>query len=144
MSLLPSPSQVNAPSDYALADSGDSVQLHNIQLDTLIGIYDWERGIRQKVVIDLDMGTDNWAVASTDSLEKAVDYDAVCRRVIKLVQAAEFQMIETLAERIADCVLAEFGLPWIRVRVAKPAATPGDLAGIKVSVTIVRRADELN
>ncbi len=127
----------------SLADA-DTVHLKNIQIDTLIGIYEWERGIRQRVVIDLEMGTDNWSVASTDSLEGAVDYDAVCRRVIKLVQAAEFRMIETLAERIADCVLAEFNLPWIRVHVAKPGATPGDLQGVKVGVSILRRADELN
>jgi dihydroneopterin aldolase len=140
MSSLPMPT---ASSAQSLVDA-DTVHLKNIQVDTLIGIYDWERGIRQKVVIDLEMGTDNWAVASTDSLEGAVDYDAVCRRVIKLVQAAEFRMIETLAERIADCVLAEFNLPWISVHVAKPGATPGDLQGVKVGVSIFRRAEELN
>lgn len=127
----------------SLADA-DTVHLKNLQLDTVIGVYEWERGIRQKVVIDLEMGTDNWTVASTDSLTGAVDYDAVCRRVIKLVQAAEFRMIETLAERIADCVLAEFNLPWIRVHVGKPGATPGDLSAVKVGVSILRCADDLS
>jgi dihydroneopterin aldolase len=103
----------------------DIVYIRDLRIDTVIGIYDWERRIRQTVSIDLELGSDNRAAAATDGIEEAVDYKAISKRVIALAQAAEYQLVETLAERIAETLLEEFGLPWLRLRLGKPGAVRG-------------------
>ena len=105
--------------------SRDRVYLKGLKVETVIGIYEWERSFKQQVVIDLEMATDAWAVAVEDQLDKAIDYAAVAKRVTALVSAAECQLIETLAERVSECLLSEFGVAWVKVKLAKPGAVSG-------------------
>jgi len=100
----------------------DTVYIKGLQTDAVIGVHDWERDIRQALVLDLELASDNRAAAAGDSLERAVDYEAISRRVLAYVGASRFHLIETLAERVAQLVLEEFGVSWLRLSVAKPGA----------------------
>lgn len=100
----------------------DIVFIRDLRVDTVIGIYDWERKIRQKVVIDLEMGADIAKAAATDAIEDTLDYKAVSKRLVAYVQESEFQLVETLAERCAELVLHEFQVPWIRLTLNKVGA----------------------
>lgn len=103
----------------------DIVYIRELKIDTVIGIYDWERRIRQTISIDLDMATDIRRAAATDHIDDALNYKAVSKRLIEFVEAAQFQLVETLAEKIADIVLGEFSVPWLRLRLCKPGAVRG-------------------
>ncbi len=103
----------------------DIIFLHDLKVDTVIGIWDWERKIRQTVVIDIDMGADIRKAAASDQVEDTLNYKGVAKRVQQFVADSEFQLVETLAERIAGIVTDEFDVPWVRVRVAKPGAIRG-------------------
>ena len=83
----------------------DIVYIRELQIQTVIGIYDWERKIRQTVSLDLDMATDIRAAAATEDISKTLDYKAVSKRLISFVEEAEFLLIETMAERVAEIVL---------------------------------------
>ncbi len=103
----------------------DIIYLRDLRIDTVIGIFPWERAIRQTVSLDLEMGWDIRAAAASDRIDEALDYKAVAKRVIAFVEASEFQLVETLAERIAQLILEEFSVPWLRLRVSKPGAIRG-------------------
>jgi len=103
----------------------DIVYIRELKIDTVIGIYDWERRIRQTISIDLEMATDIRRAAATDHINDALNYKAVSKRLIEFVEAAQFQLVETLAEKIADIVLGEFAVPWLRLRLCKPGAVRG-------------------
>ena len=103
----------------------DIIFLHDLKIDTVIGIWDWERKIRQTVVIDLDMAADIRKAAASDSVEDTLNYKAVAKRIQQFVGDSEFQLVETLAEKIAEIVTDEFDVPWVKVRVAKPGAIRG-------------------
>lgn len=100
----------------------DIVYIKELRAEAVIGVYEWERGIRQALVLDLELASDNRRAAADDAIADAVDYDAISKRVLAYVQASEFQLIETLAERVAELVLSEFDIPWLRLRVGKPGA----------------------
>jgi dihydroneopterin aldolase len=103
----------------------DIIFLRDLRVDTVIGIYEWERRVRQTVVIDLEMAADVRRAAATDSIDDTLNYKAVAKRIVQFVQASELQLVETLAERVAELVLAEFGVPWLRLRVNKEGAVRG-------------------
>lgn len=103
----------------------DIIYLSDLRIQTVIGVFDWEREIKQEVVIDLEMGTDIRRAAETDALEDTLDYKSVAKRVIGFVEASEFQLVETLAERVADIILNEFKVPWLRLRLNKQGAVRG-------------------
>ena len=103
----------------------DIIYLSDLRIQTVIGVFDWEREIKQEVVIDLEMGTDIRRAAETDALEDTLDYKSVAKRVIGFVEASEFQLVETLAERVADIILNEFNVPWLRLRLNKQGAVRG-------------------
>jgi len=103
----------------------DSIFLRELKVETVIGIWDWERRIRQTVSIDLEMSADIRRAAKTDSIEDTLNYKAVAKRVQQFVAQSEFQLVETMAEKIAELVLAEFDVTWTRVRVSKPGAIRG-------------------
>ena len=105
--------------------ASDTIFLHALEVETIVGIGDWERKIRQTVSIDLEMGADIRRAAATDSIGDTLNYKAVAKRVQQFVADAEFRLVETIAEKIAELVLQEFGIPWIRVRVSKPRAIRG-------------------
>lgn len=100
----------------------DIIYLTDLRVETVIGIFDWERRIRQTVSIDLEMATDIRKAAATDQIDDTLNYKAVAKRLIAFVEASEFQLVETLAERIAGIVLDEFDVPWVRVRINKKGA----------------------
>lgn len=103
----------------------DHVFITDLRVPTVIGIYDWERAIRQTVSLDLEMGFDVASAAATDRIDDALNYKAVAKRLIAYVGESEFQLVETLAERCAAIVLEEFPVNWLRLRIAKPGAVRG-------------------
>ncbi len=105
--------------------STDTVFVHELKVETIIGIWGWERKIRQIVSIDLEMGADIRRAAETDSIDDTLNYKAISKRVQQFVADSEFQLVETMAEKIAELVLQEFKVPWIQVRVSKPGAIRG-------------------
>jgi len=103
----------------------DTIFLRELSADTVIGIYDWERSIRQTVVIDLEMGADVASAARTDNIDDTLDYKAVAKRVTAFVEQSEFGLVETLAERIVDIIRQEFNVPWVRLTLNKAGAISG-------------------
>ncbi len=103
----------------------DTIYLHGLTVDAVIGIWEWERRIKQKVVIDIDMDADIRKAAASDAVEDTLNYKAVAKRIVELAETSGFKLVETLAERIAEVVRNEFGVPWVRVRVNKPGAIRG-------------------
>ena len=103
----------------------DIVYINDLRIETIIGIYAWEREIKQTVTIDLEMAADNRKPAATESIEDALNYKAVAKRLIQFVGDSEFQLVETLAERIAEIVLDEFRVDWLRLKLGKPGAVTG-------------------
>lgn len=100
----------------------DIVFIRELRIKTIIGIYEWERNNRQDVVLDLSMASDNRRAAASDAIEDAVNYKAVSKRLIEFIEASSYQLVETLAERVAELVMREFGVRWIRVQVNKQGA----------------------
>ncbi|MBK1725634.1 dihydroneopterin aldolase [Halorhodospira neutriphila] len=113
----------------------DTVFIRGLEVETVIGIFDWERRIRQRVRIDLEMAADIAQAAATDAIEDALDYKAIGKRIIGFVGDSEFLLVETLAEQVAGIVREEFGVPWLRLSVSKPGALRG---ADDVGVTIER------
>jgi len=103
-------------------DGGDRIYLHGLTTECILGFIDWERQVPQTVVIDLELPCDCRHAAGSDSVTDTVDYKRVAKRVLGWVQASQFQLIESLAHRLALLLLEEFPLAWIRVRVSKPGA----------------------
>jgi len=103
----------------------DKIFLDELKIDTIIGIWDWERKVRQTVIIDLEMSADIAKAAASDSVEDTLNYKSVAKRVQQFVGDSSFQLVETLAERIAGIIRDEFDVAWVRVRVHKPGAIRG-------------------
>jgi dihydroneopterin aldolase len=103
----------------------DKIFLRELKVETIIGIWDWERKIRQTVVIDLEMSADIAKAAATDDVADTLNYKSVAKRIQSFVADSSFQLVETLAEKIAEIVREEFGVDWVRVTVHKPGAIRG-------------------
>ena len=103
----------------------DIVYIRELEIETIIGIYDWEREQKQVVSLDLEMGTDIGAAAGSEDIENTLNYKAVAKRLIEFIEGSEFFLVETMAERIAEIVLKEFSAPWLKLRVGKPGAVTG-------------------
>ncbi len=103
----------------------DIVYIRELEVRTIIGIFDWEREQRQVVSLELEMGSDIAAAAATDTIKNALDYKAVAKRLIDFIEKSEFFLVETLAERVADIVMNEFNVPWVKLRLGKPGAVTG-------------------
>ncbi len=101
------------------------VYLRDLRVETIVGIFEWERTTRQVVSLDLEMAADVAAAAATESIEDALDYEAISKRLIEFVSASSYQLVETLAEQVATVVRQEFGVPWLRVSLSKPGAIRG-------------------
>lgn len=118
----------------------DIIFLEALEVETIIGIYDWERQIRQKVVFDLHMATDIRKAAATDQIEDTLNYKAVAKRIIQYVEESRFQLVETLAERVAEIILNEFQVPWVKVILNKQGAVRGS-RGVGVIIERGTRQD---
>jgi dihydroneopterin aldolase len=103
----------------------DIIFIRDLRVDTVIGIYDWERSIKQTVHIDLELATDIAKAAASDHIEDTLNYKAVAKRVIAFVEHSSFQLVETLAERIVAVVREEFPVPWVRLTLNKGGAVRG-------------------
>ena len=115
----------------------DIVFIEDLRIETVIGIYDWERKIKQVVALDLEMSFDNRKPAASDRIEDTLDYKAVSKRLIAFVESSHFELVETLAERCAEIVQHEFGVAWLRLKLSKPGAVTGSKA---VGVSVERGA----
>lgn len=113
----------------------DIVYIHALQIETIIGIYDWERRVKQQVVLDIEMAADIRRAASSENIVDALDYSAISARLLEYVGGGSFLLIETLAEQCAAIILREFNVPWLRLRLAKPTAVA---AAREVGVLIER------
>jgi dihydroneopterin aldolase len=103
----------------------DKLFLRELKIETVIGFHEWERRIKQTVSIDLEIGADSRAAAAVDTEAGALNYEAIARRLVEYVGAAQYRLVEALAEAVAGIVLGEFAAPWVKVTVAKPGAIPG-------------------
>ncbi|HCU52962.1 MAG TPA: dihydroneopterin aldolase [Gammaproteobacteria bacterium] len=103
----------------------DIIYLHDLKVDCIIGIWEWERRTTQKLTIHLDMAVDIQRAAASDSIKDTLDYKGVAKAVIGFVSASQFQLVETLTEKIAELIVTEFKVPWVRVKLNKKGAIRG-------------------
>lgn len=117
----------------------DRIFLNGLRVQAVIGIWEWEQRIRQSVTLDLEMATDARRGAQADSIDDALNYKNVAKRLIAHVEASKFRLVETLAESIARIVVEEFAVPWVKVRIGKPGAVEGSK---EVGIVIERTAQD--
>ncbi|HEX4389212.1 MAG TPA: dihydroneopterin aldolase [Steroidobacteraceae bacterium] len=118
---------------------GDRIFLHGLTTECIIGFIDWERRVKQTVVLDLELPVDCARAARSDDVADTLDYKKVAKRVLAFVEDSEFQLVETLAHRLALVILADFPVEWVRISLNKPGAIRGSR---DVGVVVVRtRAD---
>ena len=98
----------------------DRIFLRDLKIETVIGIFEWERRIRQTVRLDIELATDVRKAARADSIDGTLNYKQIAKRLIAFVSESKFQLVESLAEAIARIIITEFSVPWVRVSVAKP------------------------
>ncbi|MGO2502712.1 MAG: dihydroneopterin aldolase [Cobetia marina] len=111
----------------------DRVLIEALAVETVIGVYDWERTIRQRLVIDLEMATDIRPAAAGDDLTHTLDYAAISARIQTYADDSQFELVETFAERLAALLREEFGIPWLRMTVRKPGAVPeAQAVGVRI------------
>jgi dihydroneopterin aldolase len=103
----------------------DRVLIEGLAVEATIGIFEWERRIRQRLVLDLEIATDVVRAAASDDIADALDYKAISKGVRALVQASQFHLVESVAEAVAKLLMSEFGAAWVRVAVRKPGAVTG-------------------
>lgn len=103
----------------------DIVYINELKIETIIGIYDWERQVKQIVSLDIEMAHDINKAAQTDNIQYALNYKAVAKRLIAFIEGSEFLLVESMAEQIAQIVQEEFNVPWLRLSVSKPGALRG-------------------
>lgn len=113
----------------------DSVFIDQLTVDTVIGVYDWERTIPQRLLLDLEMAWDIRLAAAGDDLQHTLDYAAVSQHVLAFAERNSFELVETFAERLAGELMQAFNIPWLRIRLTKPGAVP---QACGVGVEIVR------
>jgi dihydroneopterin aldolase len=116
----------------------DKIFLHDLRVEAVIGIWEWERRVRQTVSLDIEMATDVKQAAATDEIEQALDYKSIAKRLIEFVESSEFKLVETLAEALARIIVVDFGVSWVSLSVSKPGA----IEGSKNVGVIIERATE--
>lgn len=116
------PKTATLPSSGATSDAGDRIFLHGLAIDCIIGFIEWERRIKQTVVLDVEMPVDCARAAASDDVADTLDYKKVAKRLIAFVEGSDFKLVETLAHRAAMLILEEFGVEWVRLSVNKPGA----------------------
>lgn len=106
----------------------DRVFIEDLRIQTVIGVFDWEREITQTIGLDLQMAFDIGRAAKSDNIADTLDYKSVSKRLIQFVESSEFQLVEALAEHCAQIVLDEFPVNWLRLKLSKPGAVRGSSA----------------
>ncbi len=111
----------------------DILYIRNLKIDAVVGIFSWEKRIRQPLHLDLEIALDIRQAAATDNIAYALDYKTVSTRLTQYISQSEWHLIETLAEKIATLLMEEFGVTWLRLRLSKPAALPAaDSVGLLI------------
>jgi 7,8-dihydroneopterin aldolase/epimerase/oxygenase len=100
----------------------DKIFLTALNVECIVGIWEWERRVKQRVVIDLEMATDIRKAAASDHIDDTIDYKKVSKRILAFVGESQYQLVETLTENIAKVIITEFGVPWVKVRLNKQGA----------------------
>src|SRR6202049_543537 len=100
----------------------DKIFIHALKTEAIIGIFDWERQVKQTVIVDIEIGIDVAKAALSDSIDDTLNYKRVAKRVLAFVEASKFHLVETLAEHIAMLILEDFGIAWVRLSLSKPGA----------------------
>jgi 7,8-dihydroneopterin aldolase/epimerase/oxygenase len=127
------------PSVAATPGAGDRIFLHGLAVECIIGFIEWERRVKQTIVIDVEMPVDCARAAQSDEVTDTLDYKKVAKRLIGFVEQSQFKLVETLAHKLAMLILEEFGVEWVRLSVNKPGAIRGSK---DVGVAVLRtRAD---
>ena len=103
----------------------DIVFIRELQIETVIGIYDWERKIKQTISLDIDMASDIKKSANTDNIDDTLSYKTVAKRLIAFVEESEYELVESLAEKICQIIREEFSVPWVKLTLHKPGAVRG-------------------
>jgi len=114
------------------------IYLHNLRVDTVIGVWEWERRIRQTLILDLDIGTNFRQAGHSDDIADTIDYKAVCDRVTSYTQGAECRLIEALGDRLARILFDEFAISWLRLRILKQ----GVLRNVRDVGIVIERSRE--
>ena len=118
----------------------DKIFIHALKTEAIIGIFDWERQVKQTVIVDIEIAVDVTKAALSDSIDDTLNYKRVAKRVLTFVEASKFHLVETLAEHIAMLILEDFGIAWVRLSLSKPGAIRSSR---DVGVTIERGRDQL-
>ncbi len=129
------------PSSAATPDAGDRIFLHGLTVECIIGFIEWERRIKQTIVLDVEMPVDCARAAQTDNVAETLDYKKVAKRLIAFVSTSEFKLVETLAHLTALLVIEEFGVEWVRLSINKPGAIRGSK---DVGVAVLRTRANLS
>lgn len=117
----------------------DKIFLTALNVECIVGIWDWERRVKQTVIIDVEMAADIRRAAATDSIEDTIDYKRVAKRLLQFVGESQYQLVETLTEQIGRVIVTEFGVSWVKVRLNKRGAIRG---ARDVGIEIERRAED--
>ena len=116
------PKTVTIPTSGSPSGLGDRIFLHGLEVECIIGFIEWERRIKQTVVLDVEMPVDCARAANSDDVVDTLDYKKVAKRLIGFVSGSDFKLVETLAHRAALLILEEFAVDWVRLSVNKPGA----------------------
>jgi len=100
----------------------DKIFIHALKTEAIIGIFDWERQVKQTVIVDIEISADIAKAALSDSIHDTLNYKRIAKRVLAFVEESKFHLVETLAERIAMLLLEDFGIAWVRISLSKPGA----------------------
>ena len=103
----------------------DTIFIHALKTETIVGIFDWERQVKQTVILDIEFSADIRKAALTDSIDDTLNYKRVAKRVLAFVEDSRFHLVETLAEHVAMLILEEFAVAWVRISLSKPGAIRG-------------------
>ena len=118
---------------------GDRIYIRQLAVDTVIGVRQWEREVRQTLILDLELGIDAVSAGATDALEETLDYAEVARLVTEFVEQSDFQLLERLAQAVAELLDQRFSPPWMRISIAKPGAVAN---AQQAGIVIERRAGD--
>lgn len=118
----------------------DKIFIHALKTEAIIGIFDWERQVRQTVIVDIEISADIRKAAHSDSIDDTLNYKRVAKRVLTFVEESKFHLVETLAEHIAMLILEDFGIAWVRISLSKPGAIRNSR---DVGVVLERNRDDL-
>lgn len=116
------PKTVTIPSSASAPDKGDRIFLHGLEVECIIGFIEWERRVKQTVVVDVEMPVDCARAARSDEVADTLDYKKVAKRLITFVSESQYKLVESLAHRAAMLILEEFNVEWVRLSVNKPGA----------------------